>query len=221
MYFNLSPNIDYASKPSKFPFAEGDFVIAKNFFKRYNLDDKVFSNVVFFNKYTIKDTDRVDILAERYYGDAFYDWVILLTNNMIRGVYEWPLDEETLQKDVESRYESPYETIHHYETLEVKAGYKIDDIDVLAQKKGIIVGKEFYDGNFTYYNGSTQFTLPGNTVSTPITVWEEEVRKNEEKRQIFILKKKYLQSFLDAFRRNSQYTNSSDFVNTRLKSTVI
>ena len=92
MYFNSSPNIKQPLRPLKYPFSEGDYVIAKNFFKRYTLSEKVFSNVVFFKKYTIQDKDRLDLLAEKYYGDPFYDWVILLTNNMIRGVYDWPLD---------------------------------------------------------------------------------------------------------------------------------
>ena len=55
MYFDSIPDISYATKPSKFPFAEGDFVRAKNFFRRYNLNETVFNYAVFFRKYTIVD----------------------------------------------------------------------------------------------------------------------------------------------------------------------
>ena len=87
MYFSLLPNIEYDEKPISYPFSESDFVTAKNFFRRYKLNDDVFSYAVFFKKYAIVDGERPDTLALRAYGDVFYDWVILLTNNMVLLYY--------------------------------------------------------------------------------------------------------------------------------------
>ena len=53
MYFSVVPNIIYDEKPIKYPFSDADRVIAKNFFRRYKLNDDVFSYAVFFNKYAI------------------------------------------------------------------------------------------------------------------------------------------------------------------------
>ena len=220
MYFNSSPNIKQALRPLKYPFSEGDYVIAKNFFKRYTLSEKVFSNVVFFKKYTIQDKDRLDLLAERYYGDPFYDWVILLTNNMIRGVYDWPLDSQTLQKSIESQYDTPYDTVHHYETIEVKAGFKQDGIDVIALEGGLRVDEAFYNGTFSYNNGTSVVTIPGDKASVPVTIFANAERENNEKRQIFILKKAYLTSFVNAFKRGNTYEKSSDFVSNKLKNAL-
>ena len=50
MYFSVVPNIVYDEKPIKYPFSDADRVIAKNFFRRYKLNDDVFSYAVFFNK---------------------------------------------------------------------------------------------------------------------------------------------------------------------------
>ena len=54
MYFSLLPNIEYDEKPISYPFSESDFVVAKNFFRRYKINDDIFSYAVFFQKYAIK-----------------------------------------------------------------------------------------------------------------------------------------------------------------------
>ena len=221
MYFNLLPDIEYTNKPIQFPFSESDYITTKNFFSRYELDEKVFSYAVFFNQYTIKDSDRLDLISEEYYGDPFYDWVIILTNNMINGIYDWPLDNESFNRKMDAMFEDPYTTIHHYETREIPAGYQLDGIDVIAMKANLIVGEEFYNGTFKYWNGVTHLEIPGNEVSYPVTVFEHEQNENEKKRKIYILKGRYLSSFVSSFKKNSQYTESSDFITSKLKRTAI
>ena len=159
-------------------------------------------------------------IRDRYYGDPFYDWVILLTNNMIRGVYDWPLDSQTLQKSIESQYDTPYDTVHHYETIEVKAGFKQDGIDVIALEGGLRVDEAFYNGTFSYNNGTSVVTIPGDKASVPVTIFANAERENNEKRQIFILKKAYLTSFVNAFKRGNTYEKSSDFVSNKLKNAL-
>ena len=53
MYFSIIPNLAYDEKPIKYPFSESDFVTAKNFFRRYKVNENIFSNAVYFNKYAI------------------------------------------------------------------------------------------------------------------------------------------------------------------------
>jgi hypothetical protein len=219
MYFDSIPNLRLATVPNKYPFSKGDYVIAKNFFKRYILDEKVFPYAVFYNKYTIKDTDRLDLIAEKYYGDPFYDWVILLTNNMINGVYDWPLDTESFEKKMES-FDDPFNTIHHYETYFIEAGYEVDGLQVIAQQEGLMVGEENYLNDFSFWNGSYIQTIPGSETCRPISVYEYEYNKNEKKRTIYILKNRYLQSFVDAFKRNNQYSKSEEFISNNLKNTT-
>lgn len=221
MYFDLIPDIRYSVKPIQFPFSEADYVQAKNFFKRYTLDEKVFSYLVFFKKYTIEDIDRLDLLAERYYDDPFLDWVIILTNNMINGVYDWPLDKESFERKINSLNFDAFNTIHHYETEELKAGYKIDGIDVIALEGGLKVTEEFYNRLFFYFDGQEQVSIPGSQISRPVSVYEHEYRLNESKREIYILKKRYLNSFVNDFKKKNKYNISSDFISSRLKRTSI
>ena len=83
MYFNIVPNILYDEKPVKFPFSKSEKTIAKNFFRRYRINEDVFSLAVFFKKYAIEDGETPDMVSMKAYESPFYDWVIILTNNLI------------------------------------------------------------------------------------------------------------------------------------------
>mgnify|MGYP001348301109 FL=1 len=111
MFFSIVPNILYDEKPIKYPFSKQDAVVAKNFFRRYKLNDDVFSYATFFNKYSIVDGERPDILAKKLYNDPFYDWVILLTNNMVNAQYDWPMNNYELYKTLENEYDDPYNEV--------------------------------------------------------------------------------------------------------------
>tara|TARA_B100001996_G_scaffold285806_1_gene226084 strand:- start:15 stop:686 length:672 start_codon:yes stop_codon:yes gene_type:complete len=223
MYFSLIPDIEYDSKPISYPFSESDYITAKNFFRKYKVTDELFGYTTFYKKYAVEDGERIENIADAYYGSPFYDWVIVLTNNFINPQFAFPSDSETVRKMTEERYGTveAYSGIHHYETLEKKSGQTIDGIDVVALKSGLTVDKKFYDSQFTYFNGTQPISVNGNTVSKIVTNYEYEVAENEKKREIYILKKGYFRRFVDEFKRGNIYSKSSDFITTRLKKTGI
>ena len=117
MYFDFLPSIQYDLKPISYPFSESDYVVAKNFFRRYKISDTAFNYTVFYKKYALNDQVRLDQIAEAVYGNPFYDWVIALVNNMINPLYDLPMTEAELRKHIESSYSNPYYDIHHYEII--------------------------------------------------------------------------------------------------------
>ena len=211
MYFSIIPNISYDEKPIKYPFSESDFVTAKNFFRRYKINDDVFSNAVYFKKYTIVDGERPDSLADKLYGDPFYDWIILLTNNMVNAQYDWPMTNYEIYKTLESEYDDPYTEIHHYEILE--------DFD--RYKKGTWVDKNFYDSTHKFYNKDTGTFINkvGNTIATAIPVAEHFTKENLKKREIYLLKPRYFNKFVEDFKKQNKYKKSSNYISPKLKST--
>ena len=223
MYFSLIPDIEYDSKPISYPFSESDYITAKNFFRKYKVTDELFGYTTFYKKYAVEDGERIENIADAYYGSPFYDWVIVLTNNFINPQFAFPSDSETVRKMTEERYGTveAYSGIHHYETLEKKSGQTIDGIDVVALKSGLTVDKKFYDSQFTYFNGTQPVNVNGNTVSKAITNFEYEVEENEKKREIYLLRRTYLKRFVNEFKKKNIYTESSDFVTQRLKKTGI
>ncbi|CAR63432.1 baseplate wedge subunit [Synechococcus phage S-RSM4] len=208
MYFSIVPNISYDEKPISYPFSESDFVTAKNFFRRYKLNDDVFSSAVFFKKYAIEEGERPDTIAQKAYGNPFYDWIILLTNNMVNVKYDWPMSNYEIYKILESEYEDPYGTIHHYETNEIgqfAAGLRVDE--------------QFYNSTHKINVDGTVVTKNGNEISRPVTIAEWFTAENEKKREIYLLKPNYLQPFVDDFRKQNKYKKSGNYINQRLKAT--
>ena len=208
MYFSLLPNISYDEKPIKYPFSESDFVTAKNFFRRYKINDDIFSFATFFKKYAILDGERPDSLANKAYGDPFYDWVILLTNNMVNAQYDWPMTNYELQKVLEEEFDDAYSEIHHYETIKIgqyAAGLRVDET--------------FYNGQHKVNVNGTMSLKNGSEICGPVTVAEYYTRENEKKREIYLLKPAYFQSFVDDFRKQNLYKKSGKYINQRLKKT--
>ena len=208
MYFSLLPNIEYDEKPISYPFSESDFVTAKNFFRRYKLNDDVFSYAVFFKKYAIEDGERPDILAKRAYGDPFYDWVILLTNNMVNSQYDWPMSNHEVNKVLESEYDDAYNEIAYYETIKIgqyAAGLRVDEA--------------FFNAQHKINNNGTVSIVNGSAICGPVTVAEDFYRENEKKREIYLLKPAYFQSFVDDFRKKNLYKKDANYISQRLKKT--
>ena len=81
MYFKLLPDIKYDQKPISYPFSESNFVVAKNFFRRFKINEDFKQYAVYFQKYRIGDFEQPWMIAQEYYGSSYYDWVVLLTNN--------------------------------------------------------------------------------------------------------------------------------------------
>ncbi len=207
MYFSLVPNIEYPIKPIGYPFTESNITVAKNFFRRYQLNPNIFESAVFFDLYSIQDKERPEHIAKKFYGDPMYDWVVLLSNNVVNAQFDWPLTNAELTKIIQSEYEDPYGTIHHYET------YKYGQYP-----EGLHVDKEFYEKTHKFlFSDGTYVEKDGNQVARPITVMEHFTAENEKKREIFILKYEYFQQFVSDFRQKNKYKKSDDYVSSRLK----
>ena len=209
MYFSIVPNIAYDEKPIKYPFSESDFVVAKNFFRRYKVSDDIFSSAVYFTKFSIPDGMRPDAVALKAYGNEFYDWIILLVNNMVNAQYDWPMNNYEIYKILEEEYDDPYSEINHYEIKEAIGPYSA----------GLHVDETFYNGQHKLnINGSIQ-TKNGNEIASPVTVAEYYTSENEKKREIYLLKGEYVQSFIDDFRSKNLYQKDGNYISQRLKKT--
>tara|TARA_B100000035_G_C21020192_1_gene563708 strand:+ start:1648 stop:2280 length:633 start_codon:yes stop_codon:yes gene_type:complete len=209
MFFSIVPNISYDQKPISYPFSESDFVVAKNFFRRYKMNDEIFSQAVYFQQYTIRDGERPDTIAERLYGDPFLDWVVILVNNMVNAQYDWPRSNYEVYRIAESEYDDPYSEIHHYEIKESIGPYQT----------GQHVDEIFYNGQHKLNISGSIVTKNGNEIASPVTAAEWLQSENEKKRQIYLLKPVYTQGFIDDFRRQNKYKKGTNYISQRLKRT--
>ena len=197
-YFNLLPNFKYLS-PLKEGGKRDQYIEVKNLFKRIRLKSEVFQFALSFNDYIIDDGERPDTIAEGLYASAKYDWVVLLSANIINVEDQWPVPEGKLWDLADEKYGGDLNAVHHYETKEVK-----DSEDRL-----ILPGKLVVDSDFTIQdpNNFTQRINPVVAVSN----WLVETRKNNEKRAIRVVKREYLNTLVNDTKNILQYQNSSQY----------
>jgi len=92
-----------------------------------------------------------------------YDWVILISNNIINSYFDLPVKEADLYEMVVKAYGNP-DAIHHYETLQKK-----NSLGQIVLKAGLKVEQSFYNGVYKYYDNGSVLSVNGNTVSVPVT----------------------------------------------------
>ena len=202
-YFRELPDLEYQS-PFENRNSSDAYVRAKNLFRRVKLRDDLQNIFTLFNKYQIQDGARPDTVAEELYGKADLDWVVLLTAGIVNVRDEWPLSDKDIYQYAEEIYGTQLNASHHYETKEVK-----DSQGRLILPAGKVVDYNFSIPDPNNYNATL-------TPVSGISNYEYEVRKNNKKRSIYILKKGYLQQYLNDMRRIMYYDKSSQYINKTL-----
>jgi hypothetical protein len=222
-YFRELPNVDYQSFLSD-SLSSQSYLRVKNLFRRNKLRDDLSGVFTIFNKYEIPEGSRPELVAEEFYGDAELDWVVLMTAGIINVRDEWPLSNYHLYKYAEEKHGTALNDVHHYETKEVK-----DSSGRLILPKEKVVDSDFkltyFDGDEIYSNDNNleraeevTYTLIASPIR-PVTNWEYEVRENDKKSSIYLLKRTYLQQFLNDMRQIMLYDRSSQYVTENLART--
>ena len=205
-YFRELPDLFYQS-PLSTRNSSKEYVRVKNLFRRVKLRDDLQNVFTLFNKYEIDEGERPDTVAENLYGSADLDWIVMLTAGIINVRDQWPLSDRDLYDYSLNKYGDDLNSVRFYETTEVK-----DSSGRLILPKGKVV-----DSNFSIPNPDSP-TANLNPV-TGISNYEYEVRNNDSKRLIYILKPEYLQLYLNDLRRIMQYEKSSQYLSRRLAAT--
>jgi len=202
-YFRELPDVDYQSFLSD-SLSSQSYLRVKNLFRRNKLRDDLSGVFTLFNKYEIPEGSRPELVAEEFYGKADLDWVVLLTAGILNVRDEWPLSNYNLYRYAENLYGSELNAVRYYETKEVKD----------SNGRLILPKEKVVDSNFTIPNPDN-YTTTLNPVR-PVTNWEYEVRKNDEKSSIYLLRREYLQQFLNDMRQIMLYDRSSEYVSEDL-----
>lgn len=108
MYFSKFPTLLYTLDDGK------TYQLTTDIFIRTGFIDSVINNNVFYEEVDIPEGDTPEILADKVYGNSFYHWIILLANNIIDPVLDWPMTQNQLIDYTTDKYSNP-NGIHHYE----------------------------------------------------------------------------------------------------------
>jgi hypothetical protein len=210
-YFRQVPDFEYVSR---LPDAKiSDYIRVKNLFKRNILREDIFQNLAVFTKYEIKGNDRPDNVAFDFYSDSNLDWLVLTCNNIINVHTEWPLRQEDFDRyllDKYGDYNTLYNGVHHYKTTEIK-----NSAGVLIVPEGLQVDSDF---SVSFYDSGLQQTV--NNSAVEVTNYEYEEELENDKRNIFLLKQRYLNVVLDDLEESMKYQKGSSQYKTETLKTA-
>ena len=211
-YFSRVPNFEYVSR---MPDAHiSDYITVKNFFKRGAVEPDILENLAFHTQYKIHGDDRPDNVAYEYYGSSTLDWLVLTCNNIINIQTEWPMLQNDFDRFLLDKYET-YENLnatHHYETKEIK-----NSLDVIIVPEKLECESDY---SVTYFDSNVgrEVTVLSADCTTEVTNYTYEERKENDKRNIYVLKKRYLSVIRDDMELAMTYAKgSTQYVDPGLK----
>jgi len=212
-YFSQLPDFEYVNRTEDGK-RISDYTQVKNLFKRGKLREDIFQETTFFEQYQIEGDDRPDNVAQKVYGDAALDWVVLLSNNIINLYEEWPLPQASFDSYILEKYNNDYDKlyngIHHYESNEVT-----NSQGVVIFPKGVRVGAA---QSVSYFDEVDNQQVTVNPVSKGIINYDYERDLNDSKRNIFLLKGMYLNIVYDDIEKMMRYKKgSTQYVSKSLK----
>ena len=202
-FFRYVPDFDYVSRLSKAQNIS-DYIRVKNLFKRTKISEVIFNDVTFFTKYQIISDERPDNVAFKVYGDSNLDWMVLLANNIINVQQEWPLEHKSYYDYLIGKYgsDAALQNIHHYETQEIK-----NSVGKVVVPKGLEVQSNF-SITFSDTGLRVEQTVSTNIV-TEITNQIYEDRLNDDKRNIDIIKPRFIGLVIEEMERLMKYQKGS------------
>ena len=160
---------------------KGDKVrkLMPNILRRVKLRASIKSGGMLFDKYDVKEGEKPEDVAFKWFGDPELHWVILMTNNVTDRYYDWPMNQAQFDEYLDDKYSNP-DAIHHYE---------------VTKDSGRTTGQGPSDySHLVEVNSDTD-----NAVSVSFREYEE--REQDKKRQIQLLNKSLLGDFVAEFDR--------------------
>lgn len=158
---------------------DNSFRASVNIMQRIKIRDVIKTEMLEMYEYLVKDGERIEDIAHRYYGWTGYHWIIMLANDIYDPYRDWPLSYEDFVAFIRGQYTTPqldgliysYQTLHHYEDIH---GVQID-----------------FD---------TYVKTPANERKR-VTLYEFLVNENDKKRSIRLIDKKYTTMLEDQLTR--------------------
>ena len=164
-----------------------DFLVVKNIWRRAQILIEYKSQITIFTEDIVRDGERPEDMAVRLYDNPFYNWTLLIINDITDYYAQWPRSVTQLQDFVNQKYDNAQATKHHV-TTEVK-----DANNNIIVPAGKIVASNF---QVAYYNGSTTVTA-NPVVSVSNAMYETEL--NSKKQAIQVVKPDLIEDFVATY----------------------
>ena len=155
----------------------GNFKLLPDILRRVKQRNAIKSGQFIFDTYDVKNGEKPEDIAYKWFGDAQLHWVILMTNDVTDRYYQWPMNDAQFEEFIADKYSNP-DGIHHYE---------------VTKDSGQTTSQGPSD-----YSHLVEVTSDTDNAIT-VTNIEYERRIQDKLRQIKLLDKKHLNNFVDEF----------------------
>lgn len=110
MYFKEFPETLY-----DFNIAGKDKVmLVKDITRNIRFRRDVLANITLYDLYDIVDGETPEIIAEKFYGDAQYHWIVMLANDRYDYVADFPMTYNVLWEYIKAKYGDQKYYPHHW-----------------------------------------------------------------------------------------------------------
>ena len=172
-YFSRFPLMVYDVKNND------NYKLLPDILRRVKIRQKINSSTMLFDKYDVKEGERPEDIAFKYFGDPELHWVVMLVNDITDRYHQWPMTYAQFLQFVNDKYADP-NGVHHYE---------------IAQSSGDTTKTIEVYNNSALYTGDTDFY----SNATTITNIEYEEKLQNDRRKIRLLDPKYVPQFVEEF----------------------
>ena len=166
-YFSKFPLFVYDMKN------DNNYKLLPDILRRVKLRATIKSGGMLFDKYDVKENEKPEDVAYKWFGDAELHWVVMLLNDITDRYHDWPMSEAQFLQFVNEKY-SNVDAVHHYE---------------ISQSSG--------DTSVKINIGTDNTDYP---TATAITNFEHEQEQQDIKRKIRLLDPSFVTDFVEEFK---------------------
>ena len=78
--------------------------IAVDILKRVGFSSSGITSSEYFRNYTVREYDTPETIADQIYGSSEYHWIVLMFNDILNPLFEWPLNSKKFEKKLDNKY---------------------------------------------------------------------------------------------------------------------
>lgn len=187
----------------------GNSIVIRNLAERIELIPSIVNNPVLYYTYDIQDGDTPESIANKYYKDPYRYWIVLIVNNIINPLWQWPMSNRLFTTYLVNKYlaasiangfgSEQYQVISYtqsttYEYNMTTTSVSTDAVSVTTNENTIVIDSATY-ANTVPYQITCDFAQSSTLYSvdrTVISIYEWEDAQNESNRTIKLLDFNYV-----------------------------
>ena len=177
-YFKNIPNVLYDINGTE----PNQFRAVTNIMSRVRFKPSVIENITDYYPYKVLEGERPDIVSYKKYGTVAYSYLILLINDIVDPLFDWPLPSRQFENYIIEQYGSvaTAQSTNKYYYQIVRAEVAKTGVSERVPEYKIIVDQ-------TTYNSLDA------SVRSAQSVYDWETEQNDNKREIKIVNPDFIQ----------------------------